>query len=276
MSFAVMPIEDYKNTCDKVREKTGSEETIKSGELAGEVDKVFEKGQNELLYQMWQTVQRKGKRDVYTAAFQYWAECDKVFYPIYDIKPQGSINQIFGYFNAQFDNNGDMITSTALLLDLAERLKECGVILDTSKATTWNYAFNYAYVSNLPVLDMREMTTCTGAFNGCFASSIEKIILKETGQVLGNALNSGNYLKDITFEGLIIGNISIKSSNLTAESAKSAIFHLKNYAGTSEELQYTFSIHANVWQGLNESGAPPSEDTWENYVSTLGYKVASI
>lgn len=45
MSYAVMPMADYKNVCDKVREKTNTTEVIKSGEMAEKVEEVYAAGQ---------------------------------------------------------------------------------------------------------------------------------------------------------------------------------------------------------------------------------------
>ena len=41
---AVMPLNDYVSACDKIREKTGKTELIKSGELAERIDDVYRKG----------------------------------------------------------------------------------------------------------------------------------------------------------------------------------------------------------------------------------------
>ena len=49
MSFAVMPMADYKGICDKVREKTDSTDIIKSGEIEKKIDAVYEKGQISVL-----------------------------------------------------------------------------------------------------------------------------------------------------------------------------------------------------------------------------------
>lgn len=43
--YAVMPVTDYINTCEKIREKTSSTAVIKSGEMADKIEKVYEKGQ---------------------------------------------------------------------------------------------------------------------------------------------------------------------------------------------------------------------------------------
>ncbi len=49
MSNAVMPLTDYVAACDAVREKTGSAEAIKSGEMAVKINDVFKAGQLDII-----------------------------------------------------------------------------------------------------------------------------------------------------------------------------------------------------------------------------------
>lgn len=44
MIYAVMPKEDYEHACDVLREYTGEDELIKSGELPENIDKVYDAG----------------------------------------------------------------------------------------------------------------------------------------------------------------------------------------------------------------------------------------
>ena len=65
MSNAVMPISDYKNTCDVIREKIGKTDTIKSGELADKIGDVYEKGRKS----WWADFQQQGNRKPWEYAF---------------------------------------------------------------------------------------------------------------------------------------------------------------------------------------------------------------
>ena len=49
MSNAVMPLTDYVAACDAVREKTGSADTIKSGEMPDKINDVFKSGQLDII-----------------------------------------------------------------------------------------------------------------------------------------------------------------------------------------------------------------------------------
>lgn len=47
--YAVMPIKDYKNACDAVREKTGKTDKIMSGNMAAKITEVFDVGKKSAL-----------------------------------------------------------------------------------------------------------------------------------------------------------------------------------------------------------------------------------
>ena len=49
MSNAVMPLAHYKETCDVIRKKTGSTDTIKSGEMPDKINDVFRAGQLDIV-----------------------------------------------------------------------------------------------------------------------------------------------------------------------------------------------------------------------------------
>lgn len=49
MSNAVMPLAHYKETCDVIRKKTGSTNTIKSGEMPDKINDVFRAGQFDIV-----------------------------------------------------------------------------------------------------------------------------------------------------------------------------------------------------------------------------------
>ncbi len=274
MSFAVMPIEDYKNTCDKVREKTGSEETIKSGELAEKIDEVYLSGYFDLM-------QLKGRRSNY---LNYFNSFDlNYFYPKYDIRLSGNNNSLFSTCGRDINTSKSQDP-----IDLTQRMEECGKVLDTSECTSFRYMFSYACFKRLPVIDCTSADMSLSPFVGMFQATkeghwtspslvtIDKIILSEDGAYLNGMWNTNSRTKNVVFEGLIIKDVTVQNAPFTADSAKSLIGCLKNYAGTDEELKYTVSLNSGIWERLNASGAPPSENTWEEYINTLGYNVASV
>ena len=95
-NFAVMPISDYENTCNAIREKTGSTEPIKSGDMAAKIPEVYNKGKADENKEFWDTFQDNGARTKYAYAFYEWK--GETISPIYDILCYGGANYIYRAF----------------------------------------------------------------------------------------------------------------------------------------------------------------------------------
>ena len=169
------------------------------------------------------------------------------------------------------------------IIDLAARLEDCGVVLNTGEATEANWAFYLASFSHIPELDCRSISKLDSTFYNSSASpvteTIDKIILKEDGsQIFNNTFNYASKLKNITFEGVIGKSINFQYSPLTVESMKNIIEHLKNFDGINNgEDAYTQTIKFSqaCWDALSADGtlAPNGKD-WIDYVqNALGWNV---
>ena len=84
---AVMPLTDYENACEIIREKTGIDALIKSGELTDKINKVFEQGKKTEYDRFWDTLQENGNRTSYECAFSggTFSWNDKTYNPKYPI-----------------------------------------------------------------------------------------------------------------------------------------------------------------------------------------------
>ena len=139
------------------------------------------------------------------------------FYPTCDIKPVGDATRLF--YNWHTDHGGKSGS-------LKQRLEECGVVLDTSKATCLTIAFAYsAGITELPTIDFTGITTnTTTVFAHCYSGlkTIEKIIVNEN-TVFSSWFTNTN-IQNVQFEGVIANNLSFSySTRLTADSMKSII-----------------------------------------------------
>ena len=101
-------------------------------QLKNDFDEVHESGKQEQHDEFWNKLQRNGKLENYSNVFA-GAWLPSMFYPKYNMTPTRTDN-MFG----TFDNAYNMYEP---VLDLVERLNECGVVLDTSKATNVNDTF---------------------------------------------------------------------------------------------------------------------------------------
>lgn len=209
----------------------------------------------------WDAYQNNGERTDYLSGFAGYGWSDITFRPKYDIKPRGK--------------NGSSIFSRSLITDLSKILNECGVILDTSECTTFVQMFaGLPNITRIPTISLINATatavTSTMFYDVPSLTTIEKIISsKET--VFYPNMFSCKILQNITFEGEIGTSISLKTCPLTAESAKSVITHLVNYAGTEKEFTCTVSLSDNVWGLLAEETDAPNGKTWVEYVDSLGW-----
>lgn len=160
-------------------------------------DEVYEAGKKSEYDKFWDACQDYGNRTYYSSGFagnQGWTKDN--FYPKYDIKPEGNAYQLFYAWEVKNKHT----------LDLAQRLEECGVVLDTSKATNLQNAFGYGCFSRIPAIDL---TSTTNANSGLFTASwgrlitIDKIIMNENNQIASSWFSNGSGIENLTIEGKI-------------------------------------------------------------------------
>lgn len=192
----------------------------------------------------WDDFQKRGTRDSYLWTFAKFT--DDIFYPKYDIKPTANATGMFG---------GTYVT------DLTKRLIDCGVVLDTSRASNLAESFGYApYLTRVPTVS----AISTNGLSNIFASDIalievEKLILKSDGsQSFNNAFWDCINLQNIVFEGVIGQAINFqRSTKLTKASIESIITHLSDTAsGKTLTLSLTAVNNAfatDEWNSLIKS-----------------------
>lgn len=254
-NYAVMPITDYANTCDAIREKTNISDVIKSGELSEKVSDVYNAGKRAEYDEFWDYVQSNGKRTNYLMAFGGSVWDNTTFKPKYDLKPT---------------NAGRMFWYTSIT-DLTGILKNQDVVLDTSNATDVSYLLASPNLIYAPVIDIRKAKTSNTGLcsNSNKLVTFEKIIVSADNGALD--FTSCSKLANITFEGEIGKTLNMQWSPVTVESMKSAILHLKNYAGTDYELSYTIKFPSTRWIMLEADSTSPTGTTWKEYVASLGW-----
>ena len=227
--------------------------------------KVYDAGKKAEYDHFWDTFQQNGERANYDSAF-YGFRNSEIFYPKYDIIPVGNAQRMMQYFGISDDEP----------IDLAERLEECGVRLDTSKATNMQQAFYWRLgVTRLPEISFVGATSMASAIaNNPKLITIDAVIFTSDGTqpLSNNVLSSNENLKNITIEGVIGKSINLASSHsLSAESAISIIEHLKNYKGTDEEYMQKLTLSSYAWNRLEAHSTSPNDNTWKEYVSDLGW-----
>lgn len=237
-------------------------------QIAENEQKVFDAGKKAEYDHFWDVFQQNGERTNYDSAF-YGFRSSGNFYPKYDITPTGNANRMMQYFGI----------SDSEPIDLAARLEECGVKLDTSKATNLLQAFYWRLgVTRLPEISLVSATnTSLVITNNLLLRTIDKVIFSDDGNQpsASSCLSANEKLVNVTVEGVIGKSINLaQSHSLSAESAISIIEHLKNYKGTDEEYTQKLTLSSYAWDRLEAHSTAPDGSTWREYVkNALGWSV---
>lgn len=235
----------------------GRAEGFEEGKQFGDYAQGFEEGKQAERDAFWDAFQT-APRVVWSGAFQNSCWNDDTFYPKYDLIPTGSAQSLFRYCG---------------ITDLEKRLEECGIILDTSEATSLNCGFGESDLTVIPTINLTKCTTSGathGLFSGCYPlKTIRKIIVSEMTMFSSSFLNC-RMLENITFEGVIGSDIDFNTcTKLTEASIRSIIEHLSDTAsGKTLTLSKVAVDNAYGWY-IGDSFAPGSSSgAWDVLVAS--------
>lgn len=183
------------------------------------------------------------------------------FFPTRDLEPVGDASQLFYDFGSTTDGVNDAAG------DLAQRLRDCGVVLDTSKSTSLKYAFSYARISCIPTIDVTGLIGNADelfAHTWSFLNKIEKIITNET-VTYNNWFVNCTGLTDITFGGIIAHDIDLRwSTKLSKNSIYSILFAADLTIGKDFPRFVVTLSRAAVNKAFETiEGANDGEESWE-------------
>lgn len=178
--------------------------------IAENEPKVYEAGKQAEHDAMWDGLQNFGSRTDYSRWCKGCGKLDDWFYPKYHM---------------QIDIGSEMFrgANCSTGFDLAKRLEDCGVVLDTSKCTNAQMMFTYCNVKRLPTLDFSSITTASGiqlAFTGC--SYLEDVRLSGTLSVANFDVSACAKLNKESIVS-IINALSTATSGLTVTLSKTAV-----------------------------------------------------
>lgn len=202
----------------------------------------IEQGRQEQYDEFWDAYQRRGARNPYQYAFSYGFNND-TFKPKYDIKPTRAEYLFYG-------------SHSTLKGNLKEILRDCGVTLDLSNATSVSYAFAYSGFDTLPVVDASTATNTDGLFGwNSYVKNIEKVIFKSDGSTKHTTwFQSTPNLEEIRFDGIIGQDINMQwSTKLSIESLISLFKCIKWFVeDDSNYMKKTLTLSSESW-ALTES-----------------------
>ncbi len=219
--------------------------------------KGYNKGKTDEWSAFWDVFQAYGKRTNYTNAFSGDVYTEQTFWNSDNFKPKYLIKPL--YANTMFSRCGDIAN---------EYIKQ----LDFSECLTLNGTFQAVKIRELGVIDFSRGTGSVNSFN---SSLVEKIELftppVDASADLDNLFLGCEKLVYIRFGGEILDSIKLQwAENLTVESVKDLLLHLKDYTGTADEYTKTITFHANVLAALDvEGNTAPNGITWREYAKDI-------
>lgn len=241
--YAVMPKADYVEVCDTIREKIGTTDAIKSGELVSRVNEVYEAGKKVEHDAFWDAYQNNGSRTDYALAFANlnanWT--DKSYNPKYPLK----------------------------VTNASQMFQSCGVVdtkieCDFSKCTNFHWTFRNSQIKHIGVVDFSSCNIIDGTFtflNNC--TDIDEIICHEN-----LALSQFSYsfkLVNVKFSGVIAKNgLDVgHSTALSHDSLMSVINCLKDYSKDTSGTSWAVTLgSANHSKLTNAEKAIATEKGW--------------
>lgn len=273
--YAVMPMTDYVGVCDVIREKTGTDKPITSGELVKKINDVYtigfndgsssgygegyyegtqegraqgvEEGKTAEWNELWDGLQDYGNRTIYyyfcpKNAFIIDKDTNprSNFKPKYDLKPVNA-QSMFQSFNT---NTTAGLGYESVVVDLTQWLENLGVTLDTSNCTNaQNMFYNCHGFSRIPFLDFSKCTGANSLANFIAQTwtiqTIDGIKSSENTAWDSRSFGTANNVSHCIFSGVIAKSLDLSKTKLDHESLLSVLNTLKDLTGTGTTLTLT-------------------------------------
>lgn len=226
------------------------------GQAEADTEAAYNEGVQAEYDRFWDAYQHNGNRTDYQHGFRGIGWSDENFYPKYDIAPQGNCTYLF---------------CETLITDLKARLDECGVVLDTSKATSLSNLFYNSTITKVGTIDVGQCSSLQ-MFNSSDTlpiTSIEKLKLStaDIHSYPNTTFAKLVLLEEIRIEGIIYKSIYFHHSPLTKASIESVMAALSDTTtGTTASFKQTAVDTAfETAEGLADGSA---SDAWLELVAT--------
>ena len=201
-------------------------------------DAGYEKGKAEIDHYydfFWDNYQDGGERIQYANAFAGLGWTYATLYPKYDIKPTGTSYNMFMYCGFEGD--------------LAQRLEDCGVVLDTSKAPILYSMFaNAGKITRVPRIDVSSSPNSNGLFSYCGKlETIDTLVVNKKTTNLSNAFVNCGALTNITIEGEIATNVDLRFSPLLSQDSITSILDALSKTATGQTITLSKTAVENAF-----------------------------
>lgn len=214
---------------DRIRGKTGKTGKLNLDAIASGVDEVYDAGVKSEYDKFWDRFQDYGQRTSYDreGGRNFTKDCwsFKNFYPKYNLSP---VNASQMFYNWKNDFGDEYIG------DIAQRLEDCGVVLDISNATNCYGIFQYCSgITRVPALDFSNAPNTKMVFYECNnLKTIDKLTFNEKNTSTEVAFSRCSSLENVVFDGVLAVDLDIHWSPLTHDSIISLLNILKDFSGS--------------------------------------------
>ena len=267
---------------DAIREKTGNAALLGLDDMAENIPKVYESGQEavrialepvntqleDVLYgtssggkswydTFWDAVQDNGNRTDYTMTFAGKAWNDTTFRPKYDINPDWAVVSMFQH---------------SRITDLESILNECGVTLNIRNNANFSSMFASASFTVLPILDFSGFPnnfSLYDTFGNCkVLHTIRKVILPETTtrDIGSSAFNGCSALANIEFN-VIPSSLDMHYSPLTKASFTGMI-HALHSSVTGKTLTLSVTAVNTAFETTAGAADGSTSQEWADLIAT--------
>ena len=236
---------------DTIREKTGTEKTYKTKDMAEGVGEVFEAGKRAEYDMFWDAVTHNWTRTDYRWGLRW--KCQYIR-PPRKIIPTGSQGICY-----MFCDNPDLLKIEKAYFDFSKK--------SIPNQTAGYYGNQRVFANCRNLVEIEDIGMQAAYYDGTFYDclNLEKIeIIRSQEDTLYNneAFGYCSKLKDLVVEGVIGTNFNIRYSPLSIASLKSIIKHLNHYYGTADEFKYTLTVKASAWEALEAAGFTDEDYQW--------------
>lgn len=231
---------------EAIREKTGSEQTYKTEDMASGVSEVYDAGKQEAETELWANIHPQQMNTGENLFYMWNWEYMKIPYKII-VKNAGTTLGLRTFYS---NKKLKKVESKYFWIDN-----------HSTVSSTEEYGYNQMFYSCSELEEIEDINFQAGhpykqSFYNCKKlHTIAKIRSDKQYTKYNNTFRTCNSLKNIRFEGEIGQSISFSYSPLTVESMKNIVTCLYDYSGTTSEYKYTVTFSSACKEALEAEGA---------------------
>lgn len=258
-TYAIMPLSDYTESCNAIREKTATTDSIKSSELSGKITEVYDAGKEAEYQAFWDNYLNVRHCDLtfYGAGWN-----DNTFKP--PIGTQLIANE--GFTCAPWFGQCD-------ITDLAAILEERQTTIDISKAYRCDQMFYWATeLTRVPEITIGDgCTSINNFFNTCRnLVTITKLTLPDNEDLrITNAFTGCTALENIVIGGTIaVTGFNFSSSTKLTKASITSIINALSTTTSAKTITFSATAVDNAFETSESAADGQSSTEWQNLIAT--------